>query len=109
MQCGGADHLGSFHIHDCDIGMGADFNTPLHWPKAKAMGWVLCRNLHVMLKAYTALCHFIEHQRHLRFHAREAAISAPDDVLLLFFRRMRGVIGRDHIHHAVLQSLPDGA
>ncbi len=60
-----------------------------------------------MLERHPPLRHFVEHQGHLRLDAREAAVRLPDDVLDLLLRRVRRVVGRDHVDDAGLQRPPD--
>ena len=50
--------------------------------------------------------HFTQHQRHLCFDPRKAAIRIPNDVICLFFGGVRCVIGRDHVHHTALKRVP---
>ncbi len=68
--------------------------------------WILRAPSHVVLNAGAAAADLGQHQRHLRLDPRKAAIDRPDVVAGLFVRRMRRVVGGDHVDGAVHQCGP---
>ena len=61
---------------------------------------------HVVRDRHAAAVHLGQHDRHLRLHAGEAAVALPAARARLLFGQMRRVVGRDHVHHALAQRLP---
>ena len=62
--------------------------------------------LHVVHQRGALAVHFGQHQRHLRFNARKAAVALPDAFARFFFGGVRRMVGGDHVDGAVHQRVP---
>ena len=71
-------HRAAVHVHHGDVGVRAHGQHALGAVQAPGLGGRRRAPLHVVHQGGALAVHFREHQRHLCFHARKAAIALPD-------------------------------